>query len=149
VRIPACLRFWYVWKYGVYAGEPRFISSVLTPDCMHVWCALLPAHTTHTHTHTQTHTHSTDPKAGYGKGKYGWTKWDVCVPQASMPKSLFSFFFFVGIFASCRRGILLSHFPVTLYSRYIRALTLQFFFCVENWCVAMPHPVDVMVFFFP
>ena len=24
---------------------------------------------------------SQDPRAGYGKGKYGWTKWDVCVPQ--------------------------------------------------------------------
>ena len=24
---------------------------------------------------------SHDPRAGYGNGKYGWTKWDVCVPQ--------------------------------------------------------------------
>jgi len=88
VRIPACLRFWYVWKYGIYAGKPRIISNVLTPACLHIWRALLPTH----HTHTHTHTHSIDPKAGYGKGKYGWTKWDVCVPQASILKSPFSFF---------------------------------------------------------
>jgi len=24
---------------------------------------------------------TSDPKGGYGKGKYGWTKWDVCIPQ--------------------------------------------------------------------
>ena len=67
---------------------PYYIKCAHT--CLFAYVVCPASYTPHTHTHT--HTHSIDPKAGYGKGKYGWTKWDVCVPQASILKSPFSFF---------------------------------------------------------
>jgi hypothetical protein len=126
---------------GMYGNTVFMLENpVLYLVCSHlivcmsgVPCFLHTRHThTHTHTHTHKHTHTAlTRKPATARASTGGPSGMCACRRRACPKVFFLFSFFFGIFASCRRGILLSHFPVTLYSRYIRALTSQFCFVLR------------------